>query len=89
LFSVGEWPFVLPFYPVPLLPQRFRCEDILPMKEFAFLVVVAVLWHYAGPPLLVLATLVFFFIGLWWVAERYPRTTITIVSFLMGLCGRR
>jgi hypothetical protein len=59
------------------------------MKEFAFLIAVAILWHYAGMPLLVVAALVFFFVGLSWLAERYPRTMIVLVSFLSGLASRR
>jgi len=59
------------------------------MKEFAFLIVVAVLWYYAGPSLLVVAAVVLFIIGVVKFAERLPRTTMFLVGLFYGLFGRR
>jgi hypothetical protein len=53
--------------------------------HLAFLVLVAVLWYYAGPPLLVPAALIGFFVLLCWLFERYPRAMIVVVGFLSGL----
>lgn len=54
---------------------------------FAFLIVTAVLWYYAGKLILVIAGLVLFFRLWWFLCERYPRTMFTITAFLSGLLG--
>jgi hypothetical protein len=59
------------------------------MTHFAFLVLVAILIYFAKGPLLVLAALIGFFIGLSWLCQRFPRTMIVIHGFLSGLLGGR
>jgi hypothetical protein len=51
--------------------------------------VVGVLLAFAKGPILVLAALVGFFIGLVWLTSRYPLMMIVIISFCRGLFGGR
>jgi hypothetical protein len=64
-----------------------RPDMVSAVGYFLFVVLVAILWRYAGPPLLVVAAVVFFLIG--WVkfAQRFPMTAIAIAGFLSGLLG--
>jgi MFS superfamily sulfate permease-like transporter len=56
---------------------------------FLWLILTAVALYYAKWPLLILAALVLFFRGYWWLCERYPRTMFTITVFLNALFGGR
>jgi hypothetical protein len=57
--------------------------------HFAFLIVTAVVMYYAKWPILVIAALVGFFRGLFWLCDRYPRTMFVILAFVKGLMGGR
>jgi hypothetical protein len=59
------------------------------MKEFAFLVATAVALYFLKWPILVVAVLAFFFVGLSWLCRRWPRTMLVVLGFLSGLLGRR
>ena len=54
---------------------------------FAYILLVGVLCAFAKGPLLVVAALVFFFIALFWLCQRFPRTMIFILAFISGLLG--
>jgi hypothetical protein len=45
--------------------------------------------YYAKWPILVIAALVGFFRGLFWLCDRYPRTMFVILAFVKGLMGGR
>jgi len=60
-----------------------------PCTEFAFLLITAITYYYAGKLILVIAFIAAF---VWaWVklSMRYPKTMLFATSFLMGLLGRR
>jgi len=56
---------------------------------FAFLIVTAVALYFAKWPILLIAALVGFFRGLFWLCERYPRTMLVIAALVRGLMGGR
>ena len=57
------------------------------MTHFLFLVITAVVWYYAGPPLLVIAAFVGF-IWLWAsLCRRFPASMFFLTGFLSGLLG--
>ena len=56
---------------------------------FAFLLVVAVALYYAKWPILIIAALVGFFRGLFWLCHRFPRTMFVIMAIVRGLMGKR
>jgi hypothetical protein len=57
---------------------------------FAFLIVTAVAWYYAGPLILVVAGFVLFVRGWIWLSVRFPLTMTFVNSFIAALLsGRR
>lgn len=45
--------------------------------------------YYAKWPILIIAALIGFFRGLYWLCDRYPRTTFVILAIVNGMLGRR
>jgi hypothetical protein len=56
---------------------------------FAFLIVTAVAWHYAGPLILVIAGFVVFVRGWVWLSVRFPLTMAFVNSFIAAMLGGR
>ena len=59
------------------------------MIYFGFLILTAVLLYYAKFQILIIAALVGFFAGWFWLCQRFPRTMIVLTGFLRGLLSRR
>jgi hypothetical protein len=55
---------------------------------FAWLIVTAIVMYYAKWPILVIAALVGFFRGQYWLCNRYPRTMFVILTIVRGMMGR-
>lgn len=55
---------------------------------FAFLIATAIVMYFAKWPILLIAALVGFFRGLYWLCDRYPRTMRVIVAIFWGLMRR-
>ena len=51
---------------------------------FAWLIATAVVMYFAKWPVLVIAALIGFFRGLFWLCERYPRTMLVILALVLG-----
>ena len=58
-------------------------------QTFAFLVVIAVLWHYLRGLLIVVGMVAGFFWCLNWLCHRFPRTMSWIVLIVEGLLSGR
>jgi hypothetical protein len=75
-------PLALPASPIaPSGLKAWHC--------FAFLIVTAVAWHYAGPVILVIAGFVLFVRGWVWLSVRFPLTMFFVNSFIRALLGGR
>ena len=59
------------------------------MIYFGFLILTAVLLYYAKFQILIIAALVGFFAGYFWLCRRFPRTMLVIGGFISGLLSRR
>jgi hypothetical protein len=56
----------------------------------AFLIVTAVIWYLLKWPIIVFGTMAAFFIGLFWLCRRFPRTMFVNSIIVNGLLsGRR
>jgi hypothetical protein len=58
-------------------------------QTFAFLIVIAIVWHYFRPLLIVVGIFVGLFWGVSWLCRRFPRTMYWIALMVEGLSGRR
>ena len=58
---------------------------------FAFLIVIAIVWHYFRPLLIVVGIFVGLFWGLNWLCHRFPRTSYFVLIVVRELLrsGRR
>ena len=89
--------------PMPPIKPRGRKEKAQPVaatiapsglktwQTFAFLVVIAIVWHYFRPLLIVAGMFAGFFIGLNWLCHRFPRTGYFVLFIVRELLrsGRR
>ena len=68
-----------------LLPKKEPGRELVPLDD----VIAAVVTYYAKWPILIIAALIGFFRGLYWLCDRYPRTTFVILAIVNGMLGRR
>ena len=73
----------------PAAPQAAPLPAMKTWHVFTFLIVTAVALYYAKWPILLIAALIGFFRGLFWLGERYPRTMLVIAALVRGLMGGR
>jgi hypothetical protein len=72
----------------PAAPQAAPLTAMKTWHAFAFLIVTAIALYCAKWPILLIAALVGFFRGLYWLCDRYPRTMRVIVAIFWGLMRR-
>ena len=75
--------------PPPPAPQTAPLPGMKTWHAFAFLIITAVALYFAKWPILLIAALIGFFRGLFWLGERYPRTMFIILAIVRGLMGGR
>ncbi len=79
---------------VPVAEPPRQPEPVAPTFRngwplFGWLIATAVVMYFAKWPILLIAALVGFFRGLFWLCERYPRTMLVLMAFVRGLMGGR
>jgi hypothetical protein len=82
--------------PRPAKTQAAQAAMIAPSglkswHAFAFLIVIAIIWYYFRPLLIVGGLLAGLLLGLGWLSHRFPRTMLVLLTFVNALLrgGRR